>query len=74
MDEIAQGRVLHLGTYNGNPLVMAGAKAVLRDICTPEATQATIDRNLRLLAATATASSPTPAWPPTRCSSARRAA
>ena len=27
------------------------AKAVLRDICTPEATQATIDRNRRLLAA-----------------------
>ena len=52
MDEIAQGRVLHLGTYNGNPLVMAGAKAVLRDICTPEATQVTIDRNVRLLAAT----------------------
>ena len=52
MDEIGQGRVLHLGTYNGNPLVMAGAKAVLRDICTPEATQATIDRNDRLLAAT----------------------
>lgn len=52
MDEIGQGRVLHLGTYNGNPLVMAGAKAVLRDICTPETTKATIARNERLLAAT----------------------
>jgi glutamate-1-semialdehyde 2,1-aminomutase len=51
MDQISQGRVLHLGTYNGNPLVMAGARAVLRDICTPEATQEAIDRNARLLAA-----------------------
>jgi glutamate-1-semialdehyde 2,1-aminomutase len=52
MDEITQGKVLHLGTYNGNPLVMAGARAVLRDICTPEVTEDTIARNERLLAAT----------------------
>ncbi len=51
MDEITQGKVLHLGTYNGNPLVMAGARAVLRDICTPEVTQDAIARNGRLLAA-----------------------
>jgi glutamate-1-semialdehyde 2,1-aminomutase len=51
MDQIVQGRVLHLGTYNGNPLVMAGARAVLRDICTPEATRSTIARNERLLQA-----------------------
>jgi glutamate-1-semialdehyde 2,1-aminomutase len=50
MDQISQGRVLHLGTYNGNPLVMAGARAVLRDICTPGVTQQTIDRNGRFLA------------------------
>ncbi len=49
MDQITQGRVLHLGTYNGNPLVMAGALAVLRDICTPEQTQMAIDRNRVLL-------------------------
>ncbi len=35
METITQGSVLHLGTYNGNPLVMAAARAVLRDICTP---------------------------------------
>jgi glutamate-1-semialdehyde 2,1-aminomutase len=51
MDQIVQGRVLHLGTYNGNPLVMAGARAVLRDICTPEATDTTIARNEQLLQA-----------------------
>ena len=49
MDQITQGRVLHLGTYNGNPLCMAAAKAVLSEICTPEATQGCIDRNHQLL-------------------------
>ncbi len=49
MDTITAGKVLHLGTYNGNPLCMAAAKAVLGEVCTPEATQATIDRNRRLL-------------------------
>ena len=51
MDQITQGRVLHLGTYNGNPLCMAAAKAVLSDICTPQATQGCIDRNQELLTA-----------------------
>jgi glutamate-1-semialdehyde 2,1-aminomutase len=45
MDRIASGRVLHLGTYNGNPLVMAAAKAVLGEICTPEAIDAAIAAN-----------------------------
>jgi glutamate-1-semialdehyde 2,1-aminomutase len=51
MDEITNGRVLHLGTYNGNPLVMAAAHAVLSEVCTPEATTQTIARNARLVAA-----------------------
>jgi glutamate-1-semialdehyde 2,1-aminomutase len=51
MDQITQGRVLHLGTYNGNPLCMAAAKAVLSEICTPQETQGCIDRNRTLLAA-----------------------
>ena len=38
MDQISSGRVLHLGTYNGNPLCMAAAKAVLGEVCTPDAT------------------------------------
>ncbi len=49
MDQIATGRVLHLGTYNGNPLVMAAARAVLAQACTPEATAAAIARNRMLL-------------------------
>ena len=53
MDQIASGKVLHLGTYNGNPLCMAAAKAVLADICTPAATAEVIARNARLTAACA---------------------
>ncbi|HSB87476.1 MAG TPA: aspartate aminotransferase family protein [Ilumatobacteraceae bacterium] len=49
MDQITSGKVLHLGTYNGNPLCMAAAKAVLDEVCTPEATQTTIDLNRRVL-------------------------
>jgi glutamate-1-semialdehyde 2,1-aminomutase len=51
MDEITQGKVLHLGTYNGNPLCMAAGKAVLDEICTPEATAEVIALNEELLAA-----------------------
>ncbi len=50
MDEITEGRVIHLGTYNGNPLCMAAARAVLGEICTQEETQATIARNAALIA------------------------
>ncbi|MBM3718886.1 MAG: aspartate aminotransferase family protein [Actinobacteria bacterium] len=51
MDQITTGRVLHLGTYNGNPLVMAAAKVVLAEVCTPSVTQETIARNGRLVEA-----------------------
>jgi glutamate-1-semialdehyde 2,1-aminomutase len=50
MDVITQGKVIHLGTYNGNPLVMAAAQAVLSEVCTPAATDDVIARNSRLLA------------------------
>ncbi|MFM7495071.1 MAG: aminotransferase class III-fold pyridoxal phosphate-dependent enzyme, partial [Acidimicrobiaceae bacterium] len=49
MDMITNGQVVHLGTYNGNPLCMAAAKAVLREVCTREATQAAIDLNTKLV-------------------------
>ncbi len=49
MDQITAGKVLHLGTYNGNPLCMAAGRAVLAEICTPENTAATIARNRLLL-------------------------
>jgi glutamate-1-semialdehyde 2,1-aminomutase len=51
MDLITAGKVLHLGTYNGNPLVMAAARATLTEACTREATAEAIDRNARLVAA-----------------------
>lgn len=50
MDVITQGKVIHLGTYNGNPLVMAASQAVLSEVCTPAATDEVIARNSRLLA------------------------
>lgn len=49
MDQITSGRVLHLGTYNGNPLVMAATRATLSEACTAEATDAAIARNRELL-------------------------
>jgi len=49
MDVITTGKVLHLGTYNGNPLVMAATRAVLSEVCTPEVTAQTAALNGRLL-------------------------
>jgi glutamate-1-semialdehyde 2,1-aminomutase len=51
MEHIATGEVLHLGTYNGNPLVMAATRAVLSEVCTPETMEQVIGRNDRLVAA-----------------------
>jgi glutamate-1-semialdehyde 2,1-aminomutase len=53
MDQITAGRVLHLGTYNGNPLCMAATKAVLADVCTPEVTAEVVARNNNLVKACA---------------------
>lgn len=39
MDLITSGEVQHLGTFNGNPLVMTAAHATLRGVCTVEATE-----------------------------------
>ena len=50
MDLITAGRVLHLGTYNGNPLVMAATKATLAVACTAAPTAEAIARNQRLVA------------------------
>src|SRR5215218_736321 len=49
MDQITAGKVLHLGTYNGNPLVMAAAKAVLTEACAAGPTDAAIARNNALV-------------------------
>jgi len=50
MDAITTGKVLHVGTFNGNPLCMAAARAVLEEICTPEETARVIERNGRFVA------------------------
>ena len=49
MDQITNGRVVHLGTYNGNPLCMAAARAVLVDVCTPDAHRSVNEMNGRLV-------------------------
>jgi glutamate-1-semialdehyde 2,1-aminomutase len=51
MGQIESGKVVHVGTYNGNPLVMAVAKTVLADVCTQEVTAATVARNALLIEA-----------------------
>ena len=51
MHLITTGEVLHLGTYNGNPLVMAAAKATLTEACTREAIDAAVALNHRLVQA-----------------------
>ncbi|HEY3485222.1 MAG TPA: aminotransferase class III-fold pyridoxal phosphate-dependent enzyme, partial [Ilumatobacteraceae bacterium] len=51
MDLITTGKVLHLGTYNGNPLVMAAVKATLTEACTRDAVADTLERNRRLVEA-----------------------
>ncbi len=51
MDLITSGKVLHLGTYNGNPLVMAAARATLAEACSARQTEEAIARNERLVAA-----------------------
>ena len=51
MNLITTGEVLHLGTYNGNPLVMAAVKATLTEACTRATVEATIARNAKLVAA-----------------------
>ncbi len=49
MNYITDGTVLHLGTYNGNPLVMAAVKATLTEACTKPIVEETVARNGRLV-------------------------
>ena len=37
MEVVANGKVYQVGTYNGNPLTMAAARASLREVLTPAA-------------------------------------
>jgi glutamate-1-semialdehyde 2,1-aminomutase len=52
MEVVVDGRMAHFGTYNGNPLVMAAARAV-DDLCTQEALDAAEAINLRAMNAIA---------------------
>jgi len=49
MDVITRGEVLHMGTYVGNPLVMAASYAVLSEICTPEAVDRAAALNVSMI-------------------------
>ena len=49
MELITDWTVAQQGTFNGNPLVMAGAKAVLTEICTEEAWAQAKAQNDRLI-------------------------
>jgi glutamate-1-semialdehyde 2,1-aminomutase len=50
MEVVVDGRMAHFGTYNGNPLVMAAARAV-DEICTPEALATAEAINVRAMTA-----------------------
>lgn len=52
MEVVADGRMAHFGTYNGNPLVMAAARAV-DELCTREALDGAEAINLRAVNAIA---------------------
>jgi glutamate-1-semialdehyde 2,1-aminomutase len=52
MEVVVDGRMAHFGTYNGNPLVMAAARAV-DELCTQEALDGAEAINLRAMHAIA---------------------
>jgi glutamate-1-semialdehyde 2,1-aminomutase len=49
MSVVEDGRVYQVGTYNGNPLVMAAARASLLEVLTPDAYELLDRLNDRLL-------------------------
>ena len=48
MDAVSNGRMAHFGTFNGNPLAMAGVRAIDK-ICTPETLAVAEGFNLQAL-------------------------
>ena len=71
---VEDGTVYQVGTYNGNPLGMAAARANLLEVMTPEA-YAHLDKlNERIVAGCHGGDRPSTACRPTRSASARRAA
>ena len=47
---VAEGRVRQQGTFNGNPLVMAAARATLLEVLTPAAYEQLHAANAELMA------------------------
>jgi glutamate-1-semialdehyde 2,1-aminomutase len=50
MQQITDLKVVHQGTFNGNPLSMAAATATLTEVCTQEAFDRTAGLNAKMLA------------------------
>ena len=73
MDAIATGTVLHVGTFNGNPLCMAAARAVLQDVHARR-NRARHRRQHLVRLANCRAFSPPASCPRTSCDAGRRAA
>lgn len=48
MDAVTQGKMQHFGTFNGNPLSLAGVRAI-DEVCTPEALAKAEDLNVQAL-------------------------
>ena len=71
---VEDGDVYQVGTYNGNPLSMAAARASLLEVLTPEAYEHLDALNDRILAGCQRRDRRLPASPATRSVSAQRAA
>lgn len=52
MSEVESGRVRHVGTFSGNPLAMAAARASLEEVLTPDAYRHLEGLNAKLLEGT----------------------
>jgi glutamate-1-semialdehyde 2,1-aminomutase len=73
MEHVADGDYEQVGTFNGNPLAMAAARAMLTEVATDEA-YARIDRLRERMVRASSGSSPPRPGRPTSSRSAPRAA
>ena len=73
MEHVANGDYEQVGTFNGNPLAMAAARAMLCEVATAQAYER-IERLRRARSPGWSSRSPGTAWPRTSCRRAPRAA